>query len=221
MLIIYRIEIIIASILLLLIVGCSSGSLTPVAPKIETADISAVTHNNNQSPCTHVPLGVYELALNNDGTFEVTQIRSEETHINVKNMLFPPKCLDCFVAQLLSVVGEHWQFSFTIKNPSSITGYDCRVIVLDSGDITILDPTSYTTTFALPNDPDPINPFVVFDTGNGQNKWIPGATATSIVNFFKPTTAKFSKIIFAIDASYPGNQDDPYKITGLNADRGI
>ena len=60
--------------------------------------------------------------------------------------------------------------------------------------------SSYTKTFALPNDPDPMNPFVVFDTGNGQNMWGPNATASVLLILDKPVSEKFSQIKLAVDA---------------------
>ena len=197
--------------------GCSGSNGSGITASLP----SELPQTNSQSPDSTSDrnlLGLYKLLMFEDGTYELMAVHLADMHVNVKNLLFPPKCIDCFVAELLSVNGEHWKFQFTIKNPTLITGYDCRVTLLEYGEITVLDPSSYTKTFALPYDPDPINPFVVFDTGNGQNEWAPGASATTIVNFVKPAGSKFTQIIFAIDGSYPGNQDDPYKISNLNAE---
>ena len=157
-------------------------------------------------------------ALFDNGKFELSRSRELETHYNIKSILFPPKCIDCFLAQLLNVNGNQWDFKFTIKNPAHITGYDCRVTIIDEGNIQILNPTSYTKLFALPNDPDPINPFVYFDTGNNQNQWVYGSTADAYVSFDKPAGSHFSEIQFVVTGSYPGNQEDPYSIIGIKAE---
>ena len=204
-----------------LAIGCS-GSNMAIAPSVQQNP--QVTGNNLNSEETggsgsvHVPMGTYILELQENGEFSLAQTRTAGLHVNVTGILFPPNCLDCFKAELLDVIGEIWQFKFTIKNPSSLTGYDCRVILQEMGNISLLDISSYTKTFALPGDPDPINPFVVFDTGDGQNKWVPGAQASVIVTFVRPAGAKFSEIKFVVDGSYPTNQEDPYKLNEIKAE---
>ena len=138
-------------------------------------------------PIIKGPHGCLQSHNASDGTYAVKEVPLAETHYNVKNLLFPPKCIDCFLVQLLEVVGNRWKFSVTIKNPTQITGYDVRCTCLKLGKVIVLNPSSYTKTFAYADDTDPINPFVVFDSGNGQNQWGPGAQATAIVSFFKPS----------------------------------
>jgi hypothetical protein len=208
--------------LLSLVFGCSQQASSPLTPsenlssneltELHQADLSGLDSSNREI------LGMYQIRLFDDGTYEVGAARLGEIHADVTKMLFPPKCLDCFIAELTDVVGEIWNFDFTIRNPSNLTGYDCRVVLLNLAGLTILNPSSYTEAFAYPDDSDPINPFVVFDTGNGQNKWIPGASATTPVTILRPSGTKFSEINFVIDACYPGNQQDPYRIAEMTAE---
>ena len=208
----------------------SSGSGSGIAPSVGqnhqtgSSDKPGLTSGAPSNPIQvskageHSLIGAYRLRLYDNGKFDLIRQREAEAHVNVTKMLFPPNCLDCFKAELVDLIGDIWNFNFTIKNPSDLTGYDCRVDILDLAGISILNPTSYTDTFALPNDPDPVNPFVVFDTGNGQNKWIPQATATTPVTLERPTGTKFTDVVFVIDASYPDNQEDPYKLSEVKAE---
>ena len=215
---------------LLLFLGCSGSQGNSLTPPIDqgsaadsgnapglTAQAGNVPAESAQSD-EHSLLGAYRMRLYESGEFEVARLRNAEMHVNVKTMLFPPNCLDCFKAQLIDLVGNMWNFKFTIRNPTGLTGYDCRVTLLELGGIELSEPSSYTTVFALPDDPDPINPFVVFDTGDGQNRWLPQAQASTFVTLIRPAGTYFSDIIFAIDGSYPGNQEDPYRIGDAKAE---
>jgi len=193
---------------LALMCGCAPSHNSLTAPTITA---------NSSVPQGRVLLGVYNLNFGPDGEYSITEIRSGESHVNVTKSLFPPKCLDCFLAELVDKVGELWQFKFTIKNPFNLTGYDCRVTLVKQGDISVLNPSSYTKVFALPTDPDPINPFLIFDSGNSQNEWGPGAQATSYLTLQKPTGSKFNQVTFAVDGSFPSNQEDPYILTNITA----
>ena len=66
------------------------------------------------------------MTLYPDGTYEIAEDREAEQHVNVTKMLFPPKCIDCFKTELLSVDGTKWNFKFTIKNPTTDHRIRCQ-----------------------------------------------------------------------------------------------
>jgi len=200
--------------LISLMLGCSGGSQPTEPPLDNPATLHQDSVSTDQAP--RIVLGAYKLVFGENGTVDIIPMRLAEMHIDVTSMVFPPACVDCFGAEVLGVTDNIWDFRFTLRNSTPVTGYDVRATLLDLGTIGLITQAdSFTDVFALPLDPDPRNPYFIFNSNQGQNAWPPLAMADRDISFFRPTGSKFSEITVVIDASWPSNQDDPTGIFEL------
>ena len=150
------------------------------------------------------------------GTIDVAVNRELDGHYDVKAYLLPPNCNNCVIPKLKGIVSQGvYRIDITLKNPTTITGYDVRGTVLNKGVIELRDPDSYTFIFAPPTETKP-RPFVAYDTGPGR-PFYPNATHTEefhIYNLFHPD---YTTINYVVDASWPGNCKEPYAVTNCQA----
>jgi hypothetical protein len=207
-------------ILALALVGsaCSKGAL-PVVPDSHQP-VTSVSPSPDSSG--RILMGAFRVEIDESGTITVEPLRAADAHFNVTKALMPPKCGNCFVVQLLWKQGTTYALNVAFRNPTALTGYDVRGIVLDTGDISLITiPDSYTEMFAKPNDPTPRNPFFIFDSGQGQNMWPPDIMAGRDIMITRPDTAKFAEIIFVVDACWPMNAQEPTRIRDLMLSNGL
>ena len=205
--------------------GCSGGG-SPLAPDVtektgDSPELSSSLSGQPDEEFDRIILGAYRVVIDENGVCTVSQSRHADAHINVTGLIFPPNCYDCFTGEFISLDGEDWTFNFTLKNPSTITGYDVRAILLDMADLSLsMPPDSYTMDFADESDPTPRNPFLIFDSGHWQNEWGPMTIGSREVTLTRPEGSTFGEIEVVIDARWPENQDEPTIITnvGLSSD---
>ncbi len=199
--------------------GCNGGTPTPVMPEFPSGTDPRITDINvppdtSDDQESRIVLAYYRLVINEEGECSINPVRQAEAHIDVTSYIFPPSCSDCFTGELVSLNGNDWTFNFTLKNPTNITGYDVRAILLDTGQISLItQPDSYTTAFAEESDTTPRNPYYIFDSLQGQNEWGPLTTGSREVSLTRPEGAGFYEIDIVIDASWPENQDEPVQVT--------
>ena len=164
----------------------------------------------------HELMGLWTVRLWDDGTYEVFPNRTEQIHFDITDMVL--NAPNAFKITLGPPPGPGiFDFNVQLTNPSNITGYDVTGIVLASGDITFHNPDSYTYLFSNPGDTEP-NPYAAWDTGVGNREFQGYAAHTEMLRFEKGGITKFGEIDFVFQASYPGNQEEPYGIWGMLAD---
>ena len=186
----------------------TSGSSLPVSSghQISSADISPSTDG-------HELMGIRRIRLYDDGTVEILPMRIEQAHINVTKMILNcPTCLDITMGPPPGP--NQFEFNITLTNPTNLTGYDVTGIIRASGDITLLNPDSYTYLFSYPGDTIP-NPYVAWDTGVGNREFGGYAAHTQILRFEKGGITRFTEIDYLFQASWPDNQEEPHEISDL------
>ena len=195
-------------------ISCSGGGgSVPLIPEVASDSPRRPVAVQNG----HAFMGAYTLSLGEDGEYTVAETRDAAAHFNVTAFVLPPGCPDCFWVNLTGIYGDIWEFDIHLKNPTAITGFDVRGIIFESGPVDFINPDSFTKCLAPDIDMEPINPFLVINSGVENNKWGPGAQGSAHAIFKKPAGVGWGQVDFLIDASWPANQKDPVRIRNLKA----
>jgi len=196
--------------------GCSGNVGAPVFPEGLTAD--------TPTPGTegHLILGAFTFTID-PVTHDVMVVpdRVAEVHFNVTPMILPPNCPDCIGIHLLGIQqGTNLHtLEVNLRNPSTLTGYDVRAIMLfDDYDNRRL--VNYEARTELFDDGGVFtkNPFVTFrDVADSTNAFGPGAIISRLMIMDFPKPRNYA-VNFVIEASFPGNSKDPWTISGEDVD---
>jgi len=162
----------------------------------------------------HALMGLYTIHIDAEkGTVEAIRNREAETHWNVTPYLLPPNCPDCFFVKILNVdpVAKNVNIRVTLKNPTNLSGYDVRGIILDFGGMTLLNPDSYTKLFG----PGAINPFIAW-IPNQDRIFYPMQVNSEDISIHNPIYPSFPAFQYLIEASWPGHCKEPYEVHPFN-----
>ncbi len=205
-----------AAILLLMLVlgaafGCSNGGaqlLTPGEGNLQPveADISA----------GHNLLGYYTLHIDPDN-MTVTAIPNHSAllHANVAPYLLAT-CPDCIKFALVNIKWDERVFTIEmeIRNPMKKVGYDIKgIIALDgTGEYDLLNPDVYYGLWV--SQP---SPFIYF-AKTAPNMQFPPASSykETFQIYISETHTPMFDIPFAVDAHWPGVQEDPIWIRNIS-----
>ncbi len=231
-----RLSLFLMACVMLLLGSCSAGNEIPIIPgenspsqaqgDMQTLDratlFSVLSHDGVcdalESICEaeridtvfdREQITLYHAVDAGDGEMEVVPLRAANAHYNVNWPLLPPKCSDCIGIAYEWNIGGWWDYLFTARNPKNVTGYDVRVVLFTEyyPGPGIQSAVGDDWTPSLPTIYADYHPFAAFKTPNyrtfpPQLAWW---TEFSIMSE-SPT------FIFAVDASYPSNCQDPYEI---------
>jgi hypothetical protein len=227
----------VSAILMLILLGCS-GNGSPTAPATgsetprsgsglatvatglaERASLSRGSFLRDggmlAASAGHEIMGIWRIRLYDDGRFEVFPQRTEQGHVNVTNIVL--NCKTCMKIALGPPPGPNlFDLMTTFTNPTNVAAYDVTGIVRASGDITFVNPDSYTLLFSHPGDTVP-NPYAAWATGVSYRQFAAHASYMETLRFHKGGITKFAEMDYIIQASYPLNQEEPYGIWGLLA----
>jgi len=198
-------------LLMFFVLGCSSNSNNTsgvLSPGISTLRDAQPAEDG------HTMMGIYSLQIDiESNSVNIARDRNAEKHWNVTPMLIPPACPDCFVAAITGYdpVSKEVDVKLTLKNPTNLTGYDVRGIILDFGFLTLLNPDSYTKLFG----PGDINPFIAWITGPDRS-FASYQIHNEDITILNPNWPAFPAFSFVIDASWPGHCHDPYEVKPFN-----
>ncbi len=190
-----------------IIFGCSSNGpavIGPVSPPVPGDPVAQFDQDN------HNILGIYTLDVDiASGNVDVVRNREAEKHWNVTPLLLPPECGNCFSVAIIGLdpIAKIVDIRVTLKNPSNLTGYDVRGIILDFGSMTLLDPDAYTKLFG----PGDINPFIAWIT-NADRSFASMQTNNEEISIHVPSYPNFPPFSFVVSASWPGHAMDPYEV---------
>lgn len=146
---------------------------------------------------------------------EVVPARQVMLHADVKPYLTPPACMDCVkVVPAGPYTNDILPVNITLKNPTSLTGYDVRGILLsDDVGATLLYADNYTELHDN-GGPVNINPFKAFAKSETNRMFGAGAEHTEYFALYLASFGKIAVIDYAVDASWPSRAKEPYSIIG-------
>jgi len=199
--------VIIGALCLILASGCSKANGGLVSPIIQSPEKDAQSGRQLW--------GVWQFSYDASSN-ELTPIplREAYAHFNVTPFLLPPNCTDCLKTEVNSfdTVTRILDVDVTLRNPTMMTGFDVRGILYtnDYGhELTNAD--DWTGLWDIAGG-QTINPFKAFATSVLNHLFAPGAKHTANYLVHIPIPAKYNKITYAVDASWPGNCKEPYAI---------
>jgi hypothetical protein len=187
--------------------GCSSNNANPIAPmnsdEHNTIPVAQISDGIN-----HQILGSWTANFNLESlACEVTSSRDTSGHHNVTDILPPPGIIVNSYDPLTGIV----DVDVTISNPTPLTVYDVRLIVYgDDIGHKLLNFDDWTSLFDIPGGYI-INPFIAYAKQESNRQF--GAHAEHMENLRIYLPGGNPHVRFAVDASYPGNCDEPYEIT--------
>jgi outer membrane protein assembly factor BamB len=181
-----------------------------------TAPAGAVTGDTG-----HVIWAVFDFIID-PATLGVELVfpRTGDAHYNVNSIILPPNCDHCIKIQVVGIdpLEKIYSINVTLENPSQLTGHDVRgTLLFDAGDPReLVNPDDYTKMFD-DDSPADINPFTVFGKSMSKREFFPGQAHTELYKIRFPDPPDFV-VSFVVDASWPGNQKEPYEIVDQEID---
>lgn len=197
-------------IILILMLGCSSsGSLSPdpIQDSIGTEVRGAESEHNLLAY-----MRVFPDAENL--TIDAVPLREVMSHFNVKGFLTPPNCYGCIAFALNSFdpVTRIFDIDVTLKNPTFLTGYDVRgILIANNTGHEMVNADDYTKLYD-DTTPADINPFKAFEVDDPQRRFFSYETDTQQILFRIPKPPNWAGFDYAVDASWPGHCREPYEI---------
>jgi hypothetical protein len=188
---------------MLTVLACSQ--ITPMEPRPQGASFC---------PDEHMLWGYYHLYIDPSGpSVEVVPAKHVMVHKNVKQYLIPPACPDCItIAPTGPYQNSILPLDISLKNPTPLTGYDVRGILLsDDPGAGLVNPDNYTGLFDNGGDVN-INPFKAYAKLEDKRKFGAGESYAEHYELYLSKFGKCMKIDYAIDASWPGRAKEPYQI---------
>lgn len=197
----------IISLAIMVAAGCSSNNANPIA--------TMNSNGNNTIPVAQISDGIDHQILGSwTASFdleslacEVTSSRDTSGHYNVTTLLPPPGIVVNSYDPLTCVV----DVDVTIINPTPMTVFDVRLIIYrDDVGHKLLNDNGWTALYDIPGG-YVINPFKAYAKGEVNRQFDAHAEYSENLRIYLP--GGDPHIQLAVDASYPGNCEEPYEIT--------
>lgn len=193
--------------------GCSGGGDTPVTP----ADVEQVSNSAGIQEDQHSLLGIWSADFDvASQQVSVTPLRHVDFHYNVTDFMTPPQCPlgECFSIYVESYKPQTkiMDLQVILRNTTSVTAYDPRLIFFDSTTgWKLANPDDYTDLYAQP--PGSINPFRAFADDATQRKVEPESEHSEEILIYFGNPPGSEPITFALTVNWPGNCKDPIQIS--------
>ncbi len=194
-----------------LIAGCSARISSPVEPldapygfsqELPDTDIASAESNR-------VLLGAWTMDFDYESmTASVEPDRSAFIHYQAKNLIPTPEVV------INHVNPEHIVYAdVSLTNPYPFDVFDVRMIIMtDEDGHTQLADDNWTGLFDIAGGED-INPFRDYSISSVERKFPMESSLTETLYVYDPPDS--CPIHFTVDASYPSNCEEPYKITNF------
>ncbi len=197
-------------VMVLLIIGCSDAGIDPVSPVFPGRDGERITERKLW--------GAWEITFDIDNlSADITAVRNIQSHYDVTEMLLPPNCGDCIGidVEYFNTYTRILSADITLRNPAQVSGRDVRgILFTDDEGHELHNPDDWTGIWDIPGGED-INPFRAFAKPEDNRIFAGGAEHTENYLLKIPDPPKFASIMYAVDASWPGNCKEPYEIGNL------
>lgn len=205
-------KVVILIISLMLIIGCSTGGNNPtevsnfindVNHNLPVAELDGISAN-------HSLCGIWKASFNIESLSATIQPnRTLNAHHNVTGMIPAP----LITVNSWDPVEEVIDVDIQLHNPTWATGYDVRLIIFTDDDgHTLLNADNWTPTWDIPGG-QIANPFKAY-AKHEINRAFTGLMWHQENFQIKCPNLNFN-VQFAVDASYPGNCEEPYEISNF------
>jgi hypothetical protein len=186
--------------------ACSSNGSQPVTPDDSSADFALPVMQDDNTSRNF--LGAWTLNFNPQSMeASITPNRDVAMHYDATTMLPAP----LVHIQNFDPITGILNVDVTITNPFEFSAYDLRLIIFsDNFGTRLANPDDYTALYDIPGG-SIINPFKAFAKGV-QNREFAGLGYFNTQKLQLYFPAGIEMLDFAIDASYPGNCEEPYEI---------
>ncbi len=209
--------------LLALITGCSGSALGPVAPDALPAvtQTPVADRRETEAGSNRVPWGLWSIAFDPwANSVSVEPARELAAHYNITDMLLPPACNDCLdiAVNSFNPVTRIMDVDVTLRNPTPVAGRDVRGILFTNPfGHSITNADAWSADWDKPGGQN-INPFRAY--AKTETNRIFAGLAEHVENFkvYIPSPPVYAGIMFAVDASWPGNCWEPYAIQNFIQD---
>ena len=194
----------------LIFCGCSSGRFNPVTPSESIPNPINPISNTNIDTSNHQLLGTWEIIFDaNLLTAAINPVRESNTHYNATNMIPHPTIVVNSYDHATNVI----DVDVTLENPFNADAYDVRGIIFTDGALhQLLNPDEWTPLYDIPGGLD-VNPFKAYAKSIPNRKF--GAHTQHTENFQIYLHQGDTHVKYAVDASYPGNCNEPYAFDNL------
>ena len=190
---------------MLLIVGCSSGNHNPITQSNPDGSQDIPSSDISYDTSSHKLIGLWSFSFDIESlTATIEPNRTLNTHYNVTSIVPPPRIVVNEYNPATNVI----DIDVTIENDSIYDVYDVRAIIYtdDIGHM-LLNPDAWTGLYEMPGG-EIINPFVAY--AKDQPNRIFESQSEYRENFLIYLPQNNREVQFAIEASYPGNCNEPY-----------
>ena len=203
----YTVVAILTAIFLMLIGGCSSGKSNPVMSNNDIPDMSVPVTDQGVEGTNHKLSGMWTVTFDPQTmSAEITPDRALNSHWNVTSLLPTPS----IEVTGFDPVSEVIDVDVTITNPYSLDAYDVRLIIFtDATGNRLMNADNWTALYDIPGGL-PINPFKAYPFEHDERIFEGFSEKTRDLSIHIPVGN--TSITFAIDASYPGACEEPYRI---------
>jgi hypothetical protein len=191
--------------------GCSANNTNPINPPNPNSELTLPVYKTSLRDTNRTVLGVWTMDFDlGTSTVTVYPERNLCSHLNVTSLIPPPKVVIKKSGDPPDVVSAE----VTIKNPYPVDAYDLRLIIYtDDIGHKLLNSDAWTNLFDIPQGME-INPFIAYAKSNPDRKITGISEYKQDVQVLLP--GGNSKVLFAIDASYPAHCTEPYAIENFS-----
>ncbi|MBU1023758.1 hypothetical protein KKB99_05680, partial [bacterium] len=192
--------------------SCSNKTATPITPMDPGIDSSLPVVEFSGEETNHSLLGMWTINFNLDElTVKITpETRDTAFHFNVTSLVPAPEIIINSWDPFIEVI----DVDVTITNPYAVDAYDVRLIIYtDSVGHKLQNDDGWTSLYDKPGGL-PINPFKAYAKTIQDRKFAGLAEHTENLQILLP--GGNPSVTFAIDASYPGNCEEPHKIGNMS-----
>ncbi|MFH1516179.1 MAG: hypothetical protein ABIG42_12060, partial [bacterium] len=199
------------AVILLTLNACSTTSNTPVSLDPEMDYPLLPAHEIDESDASRTFLGSWTATFNSENlTVNITPTRILTSHWNLTTLIPTPTFQVISYDPLMGIM----EVNATISNPFTLDGYDLRLIVFnDNIGNRLMNPDAWTALYDIAGGTQ-INPFKAYAKYVANRKFAAQTQHTERLQMFFPTGTP--SVNFAIDASYPGNCEEPYDIQNFS-----
>jgi hypothetical protein len=192
---------------------CSCSESETVTPQIHDSleFPSFLISQTIDNPKDHFLMGVWEVDFDiQSESCVISSTRESATHYQVTELIPAPQI------EYNYLFDNVLDIDVTISNPYPINVYDVRIIIYsDSSGHMLANADSWTPLYDIPGGL-PINSFKSFSRDD-PNRMFSSRTEQT-VNLQITTPGNNYSILFALEASYPGNCEEPYEISDFDQD---